>query len=182
MDLAIQGLGWAGTRSIVCLRLRPKTGVGETARELVHASSGLIMGIEGGDSHFVHHEVVNIEVKDDIYIGSVKIENPGYHFGLHREKPWVGGIAAFGGNPPGYDRFILNGSHGKGSHDRGNGAITISSNSIASPLPLASRFIVTNILKFLLFYIHLCASSWSYPRCQIDKVFLVSNHLDMHAS
>jgi len=22
-------------------------------------------------------------------------------------KPWVGGIAAFGGNPPGYDRFIL---------------------------------------------------------------------------
>jgi len=46
-------------------------GVGEIARELVHASSGLIMGIEGGDSHFVHHEVVNIEVKDDIYIGSV---------------------------------------------------------------------------------------------------------------
>src|SRR5712671_6564823 len=77
MDLAIQGLGWAGTRSIVCLRLRPKTGVGETARELVHASSGLIMGIEGGDSHFVHHEVVNIEVKDDIYIGSVN------------RKPWV---------------------------------------------------------------------------------------------
>ena len=45
--------------------------VGEIARELVHASSGLIIGIEKGNWHFVHREVVNIEVKDDIYIGSV---------------------------------------------------------------------------------------------------------------
>jgi len=44
-----------------------------------------------------------------IYISVLSIENPGYHFGLHREKPWVGGIAAFGGNPPGYDRFIMDG-------------------------------------------------------------------------
>jgi len=51
-------------------------GVGEIARELVHASSGLIMGIEEGNWHFVHREVVNIEVKDsvsdDIYIGCVR--------------------------------------------------------------------------------------------------------------
>jgi len=36
----------------------------------------------------------------------VKIENPGYHFGFHRRKPRVRGIAAFGDNHPGYDRFI----------------------------------------------------------------------------
>jgi len=34
-------------------------------------------------------------------------ENPGYHFGFHRGKPRVRGIAAFGDNHPGYDRFIV---------------------------------------------------------------------------
>jgi len=36
----------------------------------------------------------------------VKIENPGFHFGFHCGKPRVSGIAAEGGNHPGYDRFI----------------------------------------------------------------------------
>jgi len=28
-----------------------------------------------------------------------QIEIPGCHFGFHRERPWVRGITAFGGNP-----------------------------------------------------------------------------------
>jgi len=37
----------------------------------------------------------------------IKIENSGYHFGFHRGKPRVCGIATFGDNHPGYDRFAI---------------------------------------------------------------------------
>ncbi|KAH9967211.1 hypothetical protein BC827DRAFT_1123653 [Russula dissimulans] len=55
----------------------------------------------------VLHVIVNKEVKHDIWFCEtrttqhhIKIENPGYHFGIHRRKPRVSGIAAFGGNRP----------------------------------------------------------------------------------